>query len=29
VELIAFDETRRYVERITEHHAKYRYLYGQ
>ena len=28
VELIGFRETRAYVERITEHHAKYRWLYS-
>ena len=28
VELIGFQETRTYVERITEHHAKYRWLYS-
>ncbi len=28
VELIGFQETRAYVERITEHHAKYRWLYS-
>ncbi len=27
VELIAFTETRTYIERITEHHARYQYLY--
>jgi soluble lytic murein transglycosylase len=28
VELIGFRETRTYVERITEHYAKYRWLYN-
>lgn len=29
VELIGFQETRTYVERITEHHARYRWLYDE